>query len=301
MSSRIKSYIYLHIAVFLFGFTAILGKQISLSAISLVWHRMWMAAFALLFVPKVWRGIKKIQPVDKKRFILIGILIAIHWITFYGSIKLGNSASLTLACLSTVTLFTSFLEPWLTKTKFQWVELVIGLIIILGILLIAQMGKAFYQAIWVGLLSALFAALFSTLNKKYIKAKYNALSISSLELFAGWVFLVCVTPLLDQSFYNQFTLPKQDIPYLLILAILCTSLAFVLSVIALKDLSAFTSNLAINLEPVYGILLAGIIFKENKELASSFYWGTGIILIAVFIHPILLRFQKSKINQRVHS
>ncbi len=300
MKPRIKAYIHLHIAVLLFGFTAILGKLISLSAFSLVWHRMWIAAIGLLLMPGVFKGIKTIKNKDRKRFLGIGVLIALHWLTFYGSIKLGGNASLTLACLSTVTLFTAFLEPWFTKSKFNWLELLLGLIIIFGILIIAQIGAAYHTAIGVGLLSAFLAALFSTLNKKYIQASYNSLSISFLELSAGWLFLVFCTPFFQKGFDQNFSIPPKDVLYLTILAVFCTSIAFALSVMALKELSAFTTNLAINLEPIYGIVLAAILFEENKDLGNSFYTGTGIILAAVFAHPIVKKFQR-KSRKRVHT
>jgi drug/metabolite transporter (DMT)-like permease len=291
-SNKQKAYLQLHLAVFLFGFTAILGKLITLEQTALFWNRLWIASLGLVFIPGVLKGIKAIDRKNLIRFAAIGVIVALHWLTFYGSIKVGNSASVTLACLATSSLFTSVLEPLITKSKFQWLELVLGLLVIVGIYFLSGVGEAYYWAIIIGIISAFLASLFSTYNKKYIKEN-NTLSVSTIELFSGFLMITICYPLL------QYLLPQpqwfpvgQDWLWLIILGLLCTSLAFALSLNALKEISAFISNLSINLEPVYGILLAIWILNEDADLNFDFYLGTAIILLAVLLHPIIIKVKK---------
>ncbi|MDG1720029.1 MAG: EamA family transporter [Bacteroidia bacterium] len=187
-SSKNKAYIQLHIAVFLFGFTAILGKLISLNEVALVWNRLWIGILGLVFIPGVLKGILLITKKNLLKFVGIGVLVALHWLTFYGSIKIGQSASVTLACLATASLFTSVLEPLITRSKFEWIELLLGVIVILGIYLLSGIGESYYSAIIIGIISAFLAALFSTLNKKYI-AGQNTLSVTTIELTSGFLFI----------------------------------------------------------------------------------------------------------------
>ena len=284
----------MHIAIFLFGFTAILGKLITLNEIPLVWNRLWIAVFGLIVLPGVLRGLTRISIKNLLRFSGIGVIVALHWITFYGSIKIGNSASITLACLATTSLFTSLLEPLITKSKFNWIELILGLLVILGIILLTGVGELYYNAIIVGLISALLAAFFSVLNKKYITGQ-NTISVSVVELFAGFVFISLCYPLISMYNHQAQWIPQStDWLWIGILGVFCTSIAYVLSLNSLKELSAFVANLSINLEPVYGIILAALIFHESQDLNLSFYLGTSIILLAVLLHPIIVKIEKQK-------
>lgn len=299
MQAKTRAYLQIHVAVLLFGITAILGKLISLEAYGLVWNRLWISCLALAFIPGVAMSLKKLNRREILQFAGIGALICTHWVTFYGSIKLGDNASITLACLATTTLFTSFLEPLITRSKFQPAEVFIGGLVIIGIYLITGVGSAYYTAIVTGLISAFFAALFSVLNKKYI-GHHPTLSISLLELGSGFILLSVLIAGLKLGGYRVELSPMTtDWIYLLVLSLFCTSLAFVLSLSALKELSAFISNLTINLEPVYGILLAAVIFKEGDQLNSDFYLGTAIILLSVFLHPYLVKVSKSLLRGRV--
>jgi drug/metabolite transporter (DMT)-like permease len=294
LKDKQKAYLQLHIAVLLFGVTAILGKLISLNSLPLVWNRLWVAVIGLLFIPGAIRGLKQMNYKSIALFLGIGLIVAVHWITFYGSIKLGDSASVTLACMATASLFTSVLEPLITKSKFQLMELVLGAFVIIGILFLTGVGRAYTEAIVVGLISAFLAALFSTLNKKYIGSN-NSISISVLELSSGFILISLLYPLLRWQFPEMRWMPvKTDWVYLLILGLLCTSVAYVLALSALKHLSAFISNLSVNLEPVYGILLAIWLLNEDKDLNQNFYIGTGIILAAVLLHPILTKVKKRR-------
>lgn len=291
-----KAYLQLHSAVLLFGITAILGKLISLNSLPLVWNRLWIAVIGLLFIPGAIRGLRQMTRKNIFLFSGIGLVVALHWITFYGSVKLGDSASVTLACMATASLFTSILEPLITKSKFQPIELVLGILVIIGILFLTGVGSAYYLAIAVGLISAFLAALFSTLNKKHLGSN-NSISVSVLELSSGFILITLLSPVLIWLFPTMQWMPiKTDWLYLLILGLLCTSVAYVLALSALKHLSAFVSNLSVNLEPVYGILLAIWLLNEDKDLNTQFYIGTGIILLAVILHPVLNRIIKNRIK-----
>jgi drug/metabolite transporter (DMT)-like permease len=289
-----KAYLQLHIAVLLFGVTAILGKLITLEQTALVWNRLWIAILGLVFIPGVLKGILNIKRINVLRFAGIGILVCLHWLAFYGSIKIGNNASVTLACLATTSLFTSVLEPLITKSKFQWVELFLGLLVIVGIYFLSGVGDTFYMAIVVGLISAFLAALFSVLNKKYITGQ-NSISVSVIELGSGFLLLTILYPILQYYLPQSQWFPTgNDWLWLFLLGWLCTSVAFVLSMEALKEISAFISNLTINLEPVYGILLAIWLLNEDADLNLDFYIGTSIILFSVILHPILVKVQKRR-------
>lgn len=291
-NTKQKAYLQLHLAVFLFGFTAILGKLITLEQTALVWNRLWIAVLGLVFIPGVVKGIRSIKKSNLLIFSGIGVVVALHWLTFYGSIKVGNSASVTLACLATSALFTSILEPIITKSKFQLVELLLGLLVILGIYFLSGVGEAYHWAIVIGIVSAFLASLFSTLNKKYITGQ-NSLSVSTIELAAGFIFISICYPMLQNLFPQPQWFPTgNDWWWIIVLGLLCTSLAFALALEALKEISAFISNLSINLEPVYGILLAIWFLNEDAQLNFDFYLGTAIILLAVILHPIITRIQK---------
>lgn len=307
-----NAYLKLHIAIFLFGFTAILGKLITLQQIGLVWNRLWISFVGVLLLPGVIKGLKSLSKKDIWRYSGIGVLVALHWVTFYGSIKLGDSASVTLACLATSPLFTSIIEPILNKRRILKTEVFLGVITILGVYFVTGVGSFFYPAIVTAIISALIASTFSSLNQKYI-AQNNTLSVSFIEFFSGWSFLCLLLPFYyywDSTFSimpqnSDLVKPwnfiwfgiSSDWIYLIILGLLCTCLAFVFNLQALKHVSAFTSNLSINLEPVYGIILAAIIFHENTELNFQFYLGTAIILSCVVFHPLLQGYERRKLNE----
>jgi drug/metabolite transporter (DMT)-like permease len=313
LNNTSKAYLQTHLAVVLFGLTAILGKLIVMPEGPLVWHRLWISVVGLVVLPGVVVGIRNMGWRKVLRYAGIGGIVAIHWLTFYGSIKLGNSVSITLACFATTTLFTAILEPLITKSKFRWDEIFLGIFAVVGIYLVASVGKLYTWAIVVGLISAFLAALFSSLNKRYI-SNDNALSVSAIELAAGWVLIGLLLPL-----YPDFTLESlfdfenfgsagnaashlllgykiHSFWYLIVLGLLCTSFAFVLQLKALRYLKAFTTNLIINLEPIYGILLAIWIFNENKDLNMQFYIGTAIILASVGLYPFLGKLLKRRAN-----
>lgn len=296
MNPEKRAYLELHIAVFLFGFTAILGDLIQLSAVVMVWWRVLITSVSLLFLIRVGRIFRTFPKAAIFRFTGIGILVALHWVAFYGAIKLSN-ASITLICMATTSFFTSLIEPVVMRQKVRWYELLLGLIIIPGMgLIVGSTDASMNLGIIVGLASALLAALFATLNKKYIRQS-DEMSITFLELGSAWLFLCLVLPV-----YLFITAqPVQILPaslrdwgYLLVLALLCTTLAYVLALRALNHLTAFASNLTVNLEPVYGILLAWVLLRENEELNAGFYLGGAVILLAVFSYPLIRRWRRKR-------
>ncbi len=285
-----RAYIEIHIAVILFGFTAILGKLIDLSAFMIVWWRVLLTAISIYIIIKSSKKISnfKWNP-SYWKFVFIGILIAIHWLTFYGSIKYSN-ASVALICLATTSIFAAFLEPIILKTKIKTYEVLLGLIIIPAMaVVVTNLDFSLIHGVWTGLLSAFFAASFTCLNKKYIDSTHPYI-ITYVEMLSVWVFLCLLMPILYfLSIDLGPILPSSPLDwfYLLTLVLLCTTLAFILSLRALKHLSAFTSTLVVNLEPVYGVLLAIVLLNEQKELDKNFYLGSAIIVLTVMMYPYI--------------
>lgn len=309
MNPRFKALTYLHIAVFLWGFTAILGKLISYDSLNLVWHRMLITAAVYFCMPAVWRGIAGLSGKDWLIFMGIGLIVALHWLTFYGSIKLGNSASVALACLGSASFFSALLDPLINRKPLLVRELLLGMLVIVGILIINQALGAtpapnaeYSSAIVTGIVSAALAALFTALNKRHI-ARASSLSISAIEMLSGALLLSVVFPLLADSeatWIPQFQ-PDQgnyDLLWILLLAVVCTNLTFYLGTYALQELSAFTANLSVNLEPIYGIVLGAIIFREHDALGLQFYLGAMLILVSVFVQSFLeFRIRKKRAAQ----
>ena len=287
MNDTQKAYFQLHIAVILFGFTAILGDLISLSALLLVWWRVLITSFSLLFLIGFGRKLLSIPRKRILQYMGIGILVALHWVCFFGSIKFAN-ASVGLVCYATTSFFTSFLEPVITKRSFRWYEMSLAVIIIPGMILVVNnVDFSMILGVWIGLLSAFLASLFAIFNKKYIEDA-DPYSITFLELGSGWLFISLALPfyLMHEENVSFFPNPADWI-YLLVLALLCTTFAYVISLKALKYVTAFAANLTLNLEPVYGIILAVLILKENKELGTGFYLGSALILLSVVFYPVI--------------
>ena len=285
LSDNLKSQLQLHLIVFIWGFTAILGKLISLQALPLVWFRMLFAVgFIFLFIK-----IKKINiKVSKKAFIIFllsGCIIALHWFTFFKAIKVSN-VSVTLACLATGSFFTAFLEPLFYKKKVVWYEVSFGLIVFFGLFLIFRVQGNFIEGILLALTSAFLSALFSVINSKLVK-KHDATVLSLYELLGGVLFFTLLL-LFSNSFSSTFfQLSTNDFLYLMVLSSVCTAFAFIVSTQVMKHLSPFTVMLTINLEPIYGILLALFFFKESEKMNIEFYFGVVIILLSVVLNSIL--------------
>jgi drug/metabolite transporter (DMT)-like permease len=294
MEATKRAYFELHFAVILWSFTAILGQLIHLSALSLVWWRVFIASGAILIGSQTWAAVRQMPRSLVLQYIGIGCIIMVHWLTFFGAVKLSN-ASITLICMATTSFFAALLEPLIFRQKVKLYEVAIGIIIIPAMAFVAgTLPDSMSLGILVGLLSAFLQALFSTLNKRLVHHA-PPLSISFLELGGGCLFLSILLPIYFQIDTEAQFLPPSvsDWIYLLILALLCTNLAFILGMRVLRHISAFAANLTINLEPVYGILLAILILKENKDLTPSFYFGALVIMLAIFSYPFLrTRFEK---------
>lgn len=274
--------IKLHIAVFLWGFTGVLGRLISLNEGLLVWYRMLITVVSL-FLMMLWK--KELQKVSGKHmWSLVGIggLIALHWCFFYGSIKYSN-VSIALTCLSSAGLFTALLEPLLMRKPVIIQEIGLGLVAITGIYLIFHFDPQYKTGIILGLICTILTCVFVIFNKRMV-AHTAPKTMMLYELGGGWLLLSLAMPFYLKVFPTTYLFPdSMDVLWLLIMSWICTILAMDLSLQALKKLSAFTQNLTFNLEPVYGIILAFVVYKENKHLSYGFYIGFSLILLAVLL------------------
>lgn len=283
-NDSVKSYLHLHLIVFIWGFTAVLGKLISLQALDLVWYRMLLA---LLFVG-IFIAFKKISFKISLHsfvtFIFSGIIIAAHWFTFYQAIKVSN-ISVTLACLSTGAFFASLLEPLFYKRKIIGYEVLFGIIVIIGLGIIFKVETHYKLGIGLALISAFLSALFSVINGKLAK-QFDSNIISFYELLGGLFFLT-IYMVYNNSFTESFfSLSAPDWFCLIILSSVCTAYAFSASVKVMKFLSPYTVMLTINLEPIYGTLLALMVFEASEKMNPMFYFGAAIILSTVVINGI---------------
>ena len=290
--NNLKHYLHLHFLVFIAGFTAILGEVISIGSIALVWHRMFIALL-LTFLFLIYKGYNLI--INKKnllRFSIAGIIIALHWITFFEAIEQSN-ISITLAMFSTGAFFASLLEPIFFKRKVRPVEIILGFLVICGVFIILNANINSFIGVVLGITSALLASLFSVLNGKLVQ-KNNPIVISFYEFLSGVIFILLY--LIFSGTLAELTITSlisYDYLYIFILGSICTAYAFIASVHILKYLSPYTLVLTYNLEPVYGILLAIFIFPETEKMEFSFYVGTLIILSTIIINSIL-KYRKSK-------
>ncbi|CAN5552153.1 DMT family transporter [soil metagenome] len=281
-----KAYFQLHFAILLWGFTAILGKAISLDEGLLVWYRMMLSALTTLIYLFIIKQFRLLPFKQLMHLAGIGAVVALHWITFYGAIKASN-VSIAISCFSSVALFTAVLEPLINRTYPKWTEVLMGIGVIAGITIIFSVQQLYFKGIMLSLLSALLASLFTIMNKR-ISGRFDPGLITFYELGTGFLILTMVLPIWFSINHSTFSIPgKEDFLYLLILSVVCTTLAFTLSLHALKKLDAFTMNLSVNLEPLYSIILAIILFKEHKMLNTGFYIGSIIILATVVLHGFL--------------
>jgi drug/metabolite transporter (DMT)-like permease len=283
MNPRRRALIELHICVLLWGFTAILGKIITLSAIALVWWRLLLVTLALACVPKVWRALREIPPRLIGIFAGIGCVVALHWVTFYASVKLAN-ASVAATCMGLAPAVTALLEPAISGTRFERHNLLLGILVIPGVaLVVGGIPESMHAGFWVGVVSAVLAAVFIALNKRFLGER-DALTVTGIELGAGLLLLTAIGPFTAP--HGQFlAIPGfQDGMWLLVLAVFCTLIPYALSLATLRHLSAFTAQLAINLEPLYAITIAVLFLGEARDLDGPFYLGVFILLAAVFGH-----------------
>jgi drug/metabolite transporter (DMT)-like permease len=283
--NKIKHYLLLHFIVFIWGFTAILGALISMDAIPLVWYRMLLAV-VFIAIYFLWK--KKTFKVDRiglLKFFLTGIIIALHWVFFFTAIKVSN-VSVALVMMSTGAFFTSLIEPVFFNRKINALEIFLGLLVIGGLYIIFNFESTYTLGIVYALIASFLGALFSVLNGVFIK-KYTANTISFYQLFFGVVFISMYLLLTDSFSFAFFQVSSQDWIYLVILSSICTAYAFIASVQIMKYLSPYTVMLTINLEPIYAIILALLIFGEEEQMGSTFYIGAFVVLLVVLLNGII--------------
>lgn len=285
------AYLRMHLAIFLWGFTGLLGKLIKLNEGMLVWYRMLISSFVIAVLLYFRKELPRLPRKEFFQISGIGFLVMLHWVAFYGSIKLAN-ISVAMICLSAVALFASFLEPLINKQRFDPMEILFSGLAITGISSIYFSDPSISSGVIVGLISSFFSALFSVLNRR-IAAKHEPLTISLVELAAGAFFLTFLIP--AYLFWQPDTVfvpDAMDWTYLIILSVFCTVFTWILSLQALRKVSAYTMALALNLEPVYGILLAVLFAGEAEFLNERFMIGAAVILLTVGLHT-LYKFKKA--------
>lgn len=302
--AKLQSYLHFHLIVFIWGFTAVLGALISIDAVPLVWFRMGLASI-FIFAYIKWKGIEiTLSRKALSGFAIAGIIIAVHWLTFFGAIKVSN-VSVTLAMMSTGAFFTALLEPIFYKRKIIWYELLFGAIVIGALYMIFEVEAEYRLGIGLALLSALLSAVFTLINGKFVH-KHNPTKISFYELLIGTLFITgyllvasftgTAFAKADSTFLSTsfFDLSTRDWVYLGILASVCTAYAFIASVKVMRHLSPYTIMLTINLEPVYGIVLAFILLGDSEKMSPEFYYGALVILGVVIANGILKNSRKAK-------
>ena len=289
-----KAFFQLHIAVFLAGFTGILGRLITLNEGMIVWYRLLLTAATMWILFGFRKKIRKISAAGILKISGVGFIAALHWVTFFGSIKYAN-VSVALVCFSAIGFFTAIFEPLILRKKLNRAELILGLITMGGIYIIFHFDTQYKTGIIVGIISAVLASLFPVFNREFLK-RVNVETLLAWQQTGGLLLLSLLLPFYLNWFPVEKFLPGfSDLGWLLILSWLCSVVAFQFSGNALKRLSAFTVNLTYNLEPVYGILLAFIVYKENRFLSKWFFAGFAVIAVALIIHLVLLVKEEKKI------
>jgi len=278
----------MHFSVVLFGFTAILGKMITLPTAPLVWWRVLIVALLLLMWPTTRRGIARLTPRMGITYFGIGSVLCLHWLCFYGSVKFANS-SVAATTLALGSMLAAFIEPVMMRQRIRLAEILLGLLIIPGMVLIVggTPDRMFFGVI-LGIFSAVFVAIVAVLNKRFIHDS-DAMTMTCIEMTAAWILITVVSPLLPAR-ESAFVVPNShDAMLLLVLALFCTALPFVLTFKAMRHVTAFGSLLAINMEPVYTIILSVLLLGEQRELSPRFYMGVLIVLFTVFAYPFIHR------------
>ena len=292
MKKLLNKYYYnfiLHFTVLIWASTGSLGKLITLKSDIIVIYRMLIAFIILYLYSFLFKNKVNLKKKDKLKMYLVGIIIALHWITFFESIKISN-VSISLCCLSSSSFFVSIIEPLFFKKKIKIYELFLGVSVIIGILIIFNFESNFYLGIIMSIISAILASIFSVWNAILVK-KNSSLNITINEMKSGSIFLLIISffKLLANNNYmqNNYIPNIDEVFYILILGIICTGVAFVLGIEILKKISPFSASLTMNLEPIYGIILAITIFGESEKMSKEFYLGSFIIISSIIINGII--------------
>lgn len=288
MPGRTRNFFLLHLIVFIWGWTAILGKLITISSTSLVWYRILIAVTGILIYLKLTSASLRTTSKALLKFFGVGLIIALHWVFFYEAIKV-STISVTLACFASGTLFASLLEPLFFKRRIIPMEIIFGLIVIAGIYLIFQFESQYVLGIVFSLAAAFLSSLFTVFNAILVR-EHDSRIISFYELLGGFAGL-SIFMLLSGSFTPEFfNISSSDWIYLVILALVCTAFAFIVSVEIMKEINPFTIVLTVNLEPIYGIILAYFIFGEEERMTLGFYIGSLVVLATIFANAALKKY-----------
>jgi len=284
-SDKLKSTLHFHFIVFIFGFTAILGKLISIDAVSLVWYRMVLATAVVALFMGIRRISFKLSTKQLYIMLICGVLIALHWVFFFHAVKVSN-VSVTLSVMSAGALVTALVEPIFYKRSFVWYEIVLGLIVVVALGLIMQTEYHYIEGMMFAFIAILLSVAFTLINGKAIH-KSDARVMSVYQLGAGAVCMTMILLMQGKLTVELFSISKTDILWISILAIVCTAYAFVVSIAVMRHLTPFSLMLAINMEPVYGILFGILIFGSDEKMGLTFYIGTLLILLSVLTNGFL--------------
>ena len=285
-SNKLKNNLHLHFLVFIAGFTAILGELVSIKAVPLVWYRMVIAGIIIFLYIKIAKINTKVPKSAILKFFMAGIIIALHWITFFAAINQAN-VSIALAMFSTGAFFASLIEPVFYKRKINQYEMLFGLMVSIGVYIILDSEIKYLTGILLGISAAFCSALFAVINGRFVE-KYDASVISFYEFIGGVVFISVFLFFTNDGFSLQFfQLVSKDWLYILLLASICTAYAFIASVHLMRYISPFTVMLTYNLEPIYGIILAIVIFGSDEIMSANFYYGAILILFTVLIDGLM--------------
>ncbi|WP_286734755.1 MULTISPECIES: DMT family transporter [Sphingobacterium] len=280
-----KSYLVLHTAVLLAGFTGVFGKLITLNQIPLVWFRVLLSTIILFLVLKLFKIERLKSTKDAFKIAKVGVLITIHWIFFYGSIKFSN-ISIGVVCYCLTSFFTAVLEPIINKKRFSAVQLMLSMLTLIGISLIFHFDSSYQLGIILGVISTIFAALYTIYNERLVK-QYDSKLLNFYQMLSGTIVLGFGLPIFYYLFPTERFIPSfSDGVYLILLALFCTVGLYVLFAESLKKLSAFTVNLSFNLEPIYSIIIAFLFFNEGKQVNASFYVGLALVLVSVLLQTM---------------
>ena len=291
MSPKTRDLFLLHFIVFVWGWTAVLGKIITLPALQLIWLRVMIA-----FVGMVFYALYKKSPLFPSRKIIlqllgIGLIVGLHWICFYGAVKASN-VSVTLACFSTGTLFTSVVEPLVHRKKVLWYEIFFGLVVIGALLLIFNVETKYTTGILLGIGAALTSSIMAVVNSIMSRKNIAPDIISAYEMIGCWSCISIFLFALEPNTATFSGISSQDWFYLFLLAVCCTTVPFIIGVAILKNISPYTMSLTLNLETIYGILFAFFIFTETEKMSAAFYIGAAIILSTIVADTIIKRYIK---------
>lgn len=286
LNVKIKNHLHLHFLVFIAGFTAILGELITISAIPLVWFRMVMALILFFIYIKIAEIDIKINSKAMGKLAIAGVIIALHWITFFGAIDVSN-VSITLAMFSCGAFFASLIEPVIFKRRIIWYEILFGIIVVICVFVITKSEIKYINGIILGIISAFLSSLFAVLNGSFLK-QHSATVISFYEFLSGVLFITIYILIFNGGFSAEFfNISMSDYGYLFVLASICTAYAFIAAVHIMKVISPYTVILSYNMEPIYGIFMAIILFTEKEQMTPSFYYGAIIIITTVVLNAIL--------------